>query len=153
MPAEMRLSVRDYAKKLGKTTLRFATVTAANHDAVNTGMTAVRNAIDAVVVGVIAREDRVMAANEISAANPTDKDAQRGAKWLVSYADLNNPLGSGSFEIPCPDSTFKATNSNDMDLESTEGAALVEALEDNLVSRLGNPIQVTKVTFVTRSIS
>jgi hypothetical protein len=152
MPSEVRYSVRDYAKKLGKTTIRFAEVNAANHDAVNGLMDDVLAAIDGVCVGVVAKEDRVMDSNILSSANPGDADAHRGNKWLVSYADLNNPLGSGSFEIPCPDSGLLVTNSIEMNVAAGAGLALVTALNDGMVSRLGNPCQVTSIKFVTRSV-
>jgi hypothetical protein len=153
MTSEVRYSIKDYAGKTGKTGIRFANLTAANHDAVNGLMDDVLDAINGVSVGVVAKEDRLMAANQLSDASATDPDAHRGNKWLVSYSDVNSALGGGSFEIPCPDSALLNANSREMNVGAGAGLALVTALEAGMVSRLGNPIQIDKVTFVSRSVS
>lgn len=83
--------------------------------------------------------------------NATSPNAQRETKWLVSYADNNDPNGNGSFEIPCADLSLLVPNSDVMDLTTGLGAALKAALDAGMRSKLGNPITVTQVKHVGRT--
>jgi len=84
---------------------------------------------------------------------PTDEYAQREIKWRVKYVDsVNNRIGE--FEIGGAKLTggIKVVGSDFMDLTSTEGAALVTAIETHGRSRDGNAITVQSVKLVGRTL-
>lgn len=82
---------------------------------------------------------------------PTDPYAQRELKWRVSYSDTVNNR-TGEFEIGGAELTGIISPGTDfMNLSSTEGAALVTAIETHGRSRDGNAIAITSVKLVGRT--
>jgi hypothetical protein len=82
----------------------------------------------------------------------TVENAQREAKWRVSYIDATNPIGNGSFEIGMPDLTLLVAGEGKMDITAGAGAALVTAIENAVVSRLANAVTVSQIIHVGRNV-
>lgn len=126
-------------------------LTAANFNA----QTALFEAIKAGIRGVslIAFDGAEYAANftERETDLPADAYAERESKWLVTMVDsVNGDINQ--FEIGGALKTGISIPGSDlMDLTSTEGAALVDALEAGARSRAGNAVTVRQVKYVGRS--
>ena len=96
---------------------------------------------------VKSKDSRIAVDTLFSPALPTDVYAQRGIKWLVRARDTNG--NSVSFHIPgaALDLTGILTGEN-MDLTSTEGAALVNAIEAYVKSNDGEAIVVQEIVYL-----
>lgn len=152
MPSVLNLTYYDYSKENSSVSVRLADVTAANFDAQDGLMDDIVSAIQAVTLTTKIKDQRIFAVTEFAKTLPTSPYAQREAKWLVKYNDTVNPNGNGSFEIPGPDLSLLVEGEGVMDLTSTEGAALVDALEAGMRSRLGNTITIAEIVHVGRNI-
>lgn len=150
MTSLVTLSGKDYGNEGTRHSFYFPTVTSANYDAQSAAIDSVQAAINSVVTGNFSGL-RWLARNELVGAKASDPDAQRERKWLVSYTDDTDPIGNGSFEIGMADSAELASDSENMNVASGNGLALVTALEANLVSRLGNAITISSIKLVGRS--
>lgn len=96
---------------------------------------------------VLSKESLVATETGYSPILPTDVYAQRGIKWLVRARDVNG--NSVTFHIPgaALDVTDLLIGEN-MDLTSTEGAALVNAIEAFVKSNDGEAITVTEIVYI-----
>ena len=126
-------------------------MTAANFDATITAVAAVIAAVDGVTLEPVSREI-IKAVDLPFGPRSTVPNAQREAKWRVVWTDPTDAIGNGSMEIPCPDLIELAPGTGKMDIGAGNGLALKNAIEANLVSRLGNAIVVQEVVHVGRNI-
>jgi len=96
---------------------------------------------------VLSKDSRIAVENKFTPVLPTDAFAQRGIKWLVRAGDTNgNPV---TFHIP--GAALGLTGllvGEKMDLTSTEGAALVNAIEAYVKSNDGEAITVTEIVYI-----
>lgn len=119
---------------------------------------------DAAITAVIAALDGVTLGNRQDAilANETVKDAgtpgpaasplaQREIKWLVRATDDVNGRNV-QIELPTADLTLLVGGNDFLVLTDTEAAALVTALEANVLSVDDNAISVVSIQFVGRNI-
>lgn len=151
MTSGVTLSGKDFGNE--RTSLGFfiTTLTSANLDAELVKVQAVQDAINNTVLGTF--NGKVVKAIDTQAAGtPIDPNAQRESKWRVTYIDNVDSIGDGSFEIGMPDLSLLVPGTGNMDVSGGAGAALVTALETNLVSRLDNPITVGSIVHVGRNI-
>lgn len=107
-------------------------MTAANFDAQVTLAQAVRTAINA--TSLAANTDYEIRSHDISTGDvqPTDPYAQANIEWKVTYQYDSDPEVKRSFRIPGADlglTDVLQPNSNLADLQQTEMAALVAAIE------------------------
>jgi hypothetical protein len=116
-------------------------------------ITAIVGAVDGVTVG--GRQDAELVVESTKdagtpgpAASPL---AQRENKWLVRATDDVNGRNV-QIEIPCADLTLLSGGQDFLALGDTEAAALVTALEANVLSQDGNAISVTSIQFVGRNL-
>jgi hypothetical protein len=152
MTSKLTISILDYDKETSTVAIRGDDVTAGTFTAQEALSDAIVTAISGVSLGTLYKNERTYAVNESAKTPPAAKFAQRETKWLVSYTDNTNPTGDGSFEIPCADLDLLVGNSKELPLGSGAGAALVSALQAGMVSKLGNPITITRVIHVGRNI-
>lgn len=126
--------------------------TAGTFTSLNDLLDDLRDAIEAVSIGALVKEQRVLGEVAIANPAPTDANAQREHKWMVVARDtVNNRVVS--FEIPCANTALKVPASDLMNVSSGAGATLVSAIE--AVARnpaTGNPVNVEKIVYVTRNI-
>lgn len=151
MPSTVTLGNVDYGAEKSNFGLRIPTVTAANFDASITNVDSLQAAIDAVLLQATSR--RVVKVEDVPyGGSAASQSAQRETKWRVIFTDDVDPIGNGSFELPCADLTLLNPGSGEMNTSAGAGAALVAELELNMVSRLGNAISVSKIIHVGRNL-
>lgn len=151
MTTRVTVSGLDYSLEGTSMSLYFPTLTAANFDAQATARATVQTAIQN--VSLIDFEGLQFVG--VDAARETDRPAsqyaQREAKWLVTMSDDVNGK-TFQFEIGGPDLTLLSVDDgSSMDTSGGAGAALVTALEANLVSPDGNACTFVKAVHVGRN--
>ncbi len=151
MPSSATLKALDYGSEATRFGFSILQLTAANFDAQIALVTALQGAADNVVLGTFSGKT-VQAQDVAVGPKATDEYAQREAKWRVLYTDDVTPNGNGSFEIPMPDLTLLVAGTGDLDVSAGAGAALVTAIENAVVSRLGNAVTVASIKHVGRNI-
>lgn len=151
MTSSVELGSVDFSQEKSRFQVYVPTVTAANFDATVTAIDTVQAAVNGVVLQATSR--RVLKAEDVPYGPASvDPVAQRESKWRVTFTDAVTPNGNGSFEIPCADLTLLLPGSGEMDTTAGAGLTLKNAIEANLVSRLGNAITVDKIIHVGRNI-
>jgi hypothetical protein len=127
--------------------LRGVTLTAGNITAQVAAAAAVRAAVEAVSLLETKSESLVAIENTYAPTLPTEPFAQRGIKFLVRGADANgNPQ---TFHISGANLALAGLmDGENVDLASTEGAALVTALEAFWVSNAGEAVTVSEIVYV-----
>lgn len=104
-------------------------------------------AIEDVTLLNLKKDTRFAVETKFNPARPTDENAMKATKWLVSMVDTNG--NSVTFHIPGADLSL-LTGSNTLSLEGTEGAALVDAIEAYVKSNDGEAVTVQSITFVDK---
>lgn len=151
MTSSVVLGVADFDDEKSQFQMYLPNVISANYDTVVTAINTIQAAIDAVLLEATSR--RVFKAEDVPYGAPSAvAQAQREAKWRVIYTDNTDPIGNGSFEMPCPDLSLLVAGTGAMNIAAGAGATLVAALEADLLSRLGNNITVSKIVHVGRNI-
>jgi len=104
-------------------------------------------AIEAITLMVKSKDSRIAVETSFAPALPTAVYAQRGIKWLVRARDTGgNPV---VFHIPGADLALAGILvGENMDLTSTEGAALVNAIEAFVKSNDGEAITVQEIVYL-----
>lgn len=127
--------------------IRGVTLTAGNITAQVAAAAAVRAAVEAVSLLETKSESLVAVENTYAPALPTEPFAQRGIKFLVRGSDANgNPQ---TFHISGANLALAGLmDGENVDLASTEGAALVTALEAFWVSNASEAVTVTEIIYV-----
>lgn len=94
------LGIRDYSKEVSTFSVRVGPVTAATLPGLLTDIDAFRTATQALILGVQARDSLIAYKTNLSNAIPTDPNAQRERKWLVTYADNTAFFDAPTNSIP-----------------------------------------------------
>jgi len=110
-------------------------------------ITALEDAIEAVSKCVLSKTAVLATETELAPTLPTDAYAQRGIKFLVRARDTNG--NAVTFRIPGANLELAGLMiGENMDLTSTEGAALVSAIEDVVLSNDGEAIVVQEIVYI-----
>jgi len=159
------LSYGDYSRE--KATVSFQLSTPADNDYTNpiAAVVALQAGIDAVSRGVC-RQTQISRINPINANWPSDEEAQREDKWLVTYRDtleyldaptntIPNP-GFGkvfNWEIPCADrdAVVMTPGTDTVDFTQAPMSTLITALQSYAHSPYGGSVSVQEVVFVGRN--
>lgn len=149
--AKTSITFLDAANRRSSADVYWVDLTAANFDAQMTLQDDLVTAINDVVLGTKVRDARYAQITEFAAVLPANEAARRQNKWLVSAVDQVT-AGDVTFTIPTANLVFCATGSNAMDTASAQYTALVNAIQAGVRSKYGNPITVTNIEFVGRSI-
>lgn len=165
MPGYGQFSIRDYNEELSNTKFYTGNITAGSLPGTLTEFGALRAAIDGIILGVIAKESLAVFQTKLSNAVPASVQAQREAKWLVTYEDVtaffDDPVNSipnegyqkvFTFEIATPDLTLLVANTDRMNIASGAGAAFVTAFEQIARSPYGGAVNVLYVQHVGRNL-
>lgn len=150
MTSRGSLRGKDFGGESTSVGFRLPTATSANFDALVIDMQELQDAFNGVTIGDLTAKKLNTIDEEVGpdAASPL---AQRENKWRVTYTDNVDANGNGSFEIPMADLTQLVAGGELLDVSAaTPGETLVNAIEANIVSRLGNAITVQSVRFVGR---
>lgn len=122
----------------------------------NANVSALKAAIDAIILGSAARAAVTISTVVEPGSNgpSTDKDANRGNKWLFSVFVADDKQGSGdtyNYEIGTADNSLLPTADTDfIDLTAGAGLALKSAFEAVYRSGEGNTGVLTSVQQVNR---
>lgn len=150
MPSRGTLKAKDFGSESTRFGFDIVQLTAANFDAQIALVDALQTAVNNVSLGTFSGKN-VAALDVKVGVKASDEYAQREAKWRVKYEDDVQPEGHGSFEIGMPDLTLLVAGTGKLDVSAGAGAALVVAIENAVVSRLGNAITVTTIVHVGRN--
>lgn len=81
------MSVADYSREISSVGVRVGTVTAVSLPGLLSDIDDLRTATEALILGEIQNDQLVAFKSSLSTAYPTDPNAQRERKWLVTYVD------------------------------------------------------------------
>lgn len=122
-------TLRDYDKETGTVTVHNGPITALTIATFLTQFGALRDAIDDITDGVLAKEQWVGDNTVLDNSVPTDESTQRERKWQVVYEGATSHK-KYQVEVPTADPTGRLLpNTNLADLADTEIAAFVSAFE------------------------
>lgn len=151
MTSAVTMGVTDYDGEKSSFGFLIPTLSSANYDASLLVVDGIEAAINGVTLQDVSRKI-VKGVDDPYGGAAADPNAQREMKWRVIYTDTVDSIGNGSFEIPCPDLSLLVPGTGEMNTAAGAGATLVTTLEADVVSRLGNAIQVEKIVHVGRNI-
>ena len=149
------LGIRDWDLKIGNTAVNTGIVTALTLPGLLTLIGNYRDAVDDIIIGVVANEQQTVFNTIHSQDAPTSEFAQRGNKWLVSYHD-NTPyfdppinaipndayLRKYNVMIPTADNSLLEDNETKLDLTTGVGLAFKNAFEALAKSPAGGSVVV-----------
>jgi len=146
MPGSYALTINDYSCESSDFTVRIPTITAANHDATVTALTALKAAVDAIILGQDAKTRLVANTVFISAAAAASENAQIERRWRVLYHDTvtQQPYRLDIPTAELPGHLVAGTDLMDVSVGS-EGEDFVTAFEAIVVSPLGNPVAIDSI--------
>lgn len=159
------LTMLDYSKEKSVSRFNTGAVTAVSLPGLLTEIGTLRGAIDGITLGTLNRESLAVFDTPLSNVPPTDKNAQREDKWLVTYEDntqffdppTNAIPNEGyrklfSVEIATPDRTLVVNNSDFADITAPPMSAFVAAFEAMCKSPYGGTAHVISVKYVGRNL-
>jgi hypothetical protein len=130
--------------------VNIADLNAGNIAAALTELAALRDAIEAVVIGTLRQEQVIALTTDIAGVAPANGWAQRETKWLVSGVDTQGL--SSTIEIPTANLTLLTGGSKTLDISAGVGLALATALNSRWISRAGNAVTVSRIVHVGRNL-
>lgn len=149
------LTITDYEGSKGTMEVNTGIVTALTLPTLLTQVGALRTATQDLIRGVIANEQQDVFNTILSQALPSDQDAQRGNKWLVSYHDNTqffdapvNAIPNDAYlrkfrvMIPTADNSLLTDNENDLDITAGVGLAFKTAFEAVAKSPAGGSVVI-----------
>lgn len=151
MTSSATLKAKDYSNEATRFGFNMTQVTSANFDAQIILLDNIQTAVGNVALGTFLGKS-MQAVDVAVGPKATVVNAQREAKWRVTYTDDVQPEGNGSFEIGMPDLSLLVAGTGKMDVSAGAGAALVTAIEAGVVSRLGNAVTVDDIIHVGRNV-
>jgi len=151
MAGKANRTYRDYAKQDSSISVWLPTLTVANIAAQTTLIADLWTAVDAVSLGNPISYNTIATTVSLGGSPAGSAQAHREKKWLVSFSDDVNGH-PGTFTIPCADLTLLVANSDQMNIASGAGAALVTAIEAVVQSNTGHDVTVNQITFVGRNL-
>lgn len=149
MPSKLGITLIDYNNERTTFEIPAASVAAANFDAVNAELAALRTAIEGVTIGNTARTRLLAVDNDISGDPAGSAFAQREIKWLISMRGaVTGKLYQR--ELGTADLALLAPNTDDMATGAAR-TALVTALEDSFRGDQNETVTVVSIKFVGRN--
>lgn len=145
--SKINLTFLDRDNEASTISVHSVALTAGNFTARNALADALVAAIQDVTLMVLSKDSRIAQETTFAPALPTGPYAQRGIKWLVRARDVNgNPV---TFHIPGGNLALAGLLvGENMDLTSTEGAALVDAIEAYVTSNDGEAVTVQEIVYL-----
>jgi len=145
--SKLNLTYVDRDNEASTISVHSTTLTAGNFAAQEALGDALVTAVADVTLMVLTKDSRIAIEEKFTPSLPTSAYAQRGIKWLVRCGDVNgNPV---TFHIPGANLGLAGILSGEnMDLTSTEGAALVDAIEGYVKSNDGEAVTVVEIVYI-----
>lgn len=150
MAGRAQVKFTDFSNETRSFSIPGVFVTAANHDAQLALVTDLLDAIRDVVYDSVVEYQLVARQTDIADGPATDGEGQVEKTWLVKGHYSTDSSIKRSFRIYCAnlDASWMTAGTNDMDLASTEGAALKAAIEAYWKEDAGvNAMVVETITF------
>lgn len=150
MTSKLNLTFVDYSGESSSVGAYFPTINAGNIAAQTGLMDDLSDAIQGVSICNLQKDSRTLAETKFAVGNATNPFAQRELKWLVRMRDTNG--NAATFEIPGADLSLLSPNTDKLDVTTTEGAALVAAINAGAKSNDGETLTFVEAVVVGRSI-
>jgi hypothetical protein len=129
MPSEYTLTYTDYGREKSPAKFVGPVPVQSGFDTWVGLMTSLKAAVAAITLGELAKETRSSYVDIVSNDAPTDANAQRERKWLVTYR-ANTTEKLFRMEIPCAKVVGNLLPASDeADLTATDMAAFVSAFQ------------------------
>lgn len=147
------VTIRDRSGELSNVGFNIGFVTTLNLTAQLTNTGNLKNAIDAITLGVIARDEMKVYTNDLDASLPVSPYANRESKFLVRYHDSTAAVST--FEIPAPDLAMVGllqSGTDFINLLQPEIDDFVQAFQTAALSPAGNAVVVDSIEIVGRNI-
>ena len=149
--SRMTLSYKDFKRKIGTCEFLLPGITAggADYDALVTAGAAMVTAIEAISVGMLHKEQ--IAINEAVEVGDAAAGAKREIGLRVFWADTTAET-VGHFTIPAPDpeGAWLQVGTDIVDVSDSDIAALITAVNANVLSPDGNAVAVSRIVEVGR---
>lgn len=157
--AKFKLSIRDNSRELSRSDFHIDPIDVTNIGDILTAVGIFRGAVDAITLGVMAKEALVMDETNLSALAPTNPLAQRGIKWAVQYADVTeyfdiaNAIPNAGYQqiftntIGTADLSLLANGEEELSLASGPGAAFKVAFDNLIKSPYGGSVSLLRVYY------
>lgn len=146
------LTYVDYSDEKSSFQFNFGAITAISLPGFLTQFGAFRNATNAITLGELVSDQWVGDQTKYNNAPPTNVNAQRERKFLVTYEDVTT-FALYRLEIPTADLTGRMIPDTDLvDLTNTQIAAWITAFEAMCKSPEGNDVNVVRIQAVGRNI-
>ena len=147
--SEVRLHYADYGGEISGVRIPIAAINVGNFAAMETKITTLAAAIDAIVLGLRVKTERLARIATFEQAMPASPFAQREVKWRVKY-HRNTTFKKGSLEVPTADLAKLSPDSNERALMTdSDIAAFVAAFEAG-VQAGGEAVTIDDMYFVPR---
>lgn len=154
MTHSIHYSFRDYSRELSGVTFHIQPITVGTIAGIVTFVGVLRDDIDALTLGVAAKEKIVMDDTVLSATAPTDQGAQRELKWLVDYEGVTSHK-TYQWEIPTADPTLVLPGTDIADLTLTPWVDFITDVEFATIRVPGSDtegINILGATLVGRNL-
>lgn len=150
VPAAVTFAWIDFDGDTRQFTLPIVDANAATHDARQTEVTALEDALEAVSHLALTRTDFIIERTDTGAGKPAEQAAQVNIEWKITYVD--DVTGDvETVRVGGADLTLAGVllpGSNVADLTQAQMAALVTAFEALVLSSAGNAVSVQQIAFL-----
>lgn len=160
-------SILDWDSEVSAFSFNTGAVTAVSLPGLLTQFGALRTAAEAMILGTIQEEAQYVFKTKLDNTPPTDKNAQRERKWLITYEDntpffdpgVNSIPNAGykkvfTSELPTANATLlpAAPAGDELDLTAAPTDDFVTAFEALVKSPYGGAAHVLKISLVGRNL-
>lgn len=158
--AKFKLSIRDNSRELSRSDFNIDPITVGNIGDILTAVGTFRAAVEAITLGVLAKEALVLDETNLSALAPTDPLAQRGIKWNVQYADTTaffddpvNAIPNAGYQqiftntIGTADLSLLDDGEEELDLTTGAGATFKTQFDGLVKSPYGGSVSLLRVYY------
>lgn len=150
MTSKLNLTFVDNTGKTANVAARFQDLTAGTFTAIQGFMDDLSAAIAGVSIGNLQKDSRIAIETKYQVGNAASDWAVRTQKWLVRCVEANG--NAVTFEIPCADLTLRSPGTDKLDVTTTEGAALVAAINAGVRSNDGEAVTFVEAVAVGRTL-
>lgn len=149
MAGKQLIGLREYGTegKVSNVSIQVVDIDSANLDAQLTAFGVMRSAIEAVTLGNIVEYALVAEAVDTGAGIPTDKNAQRENKWLVT---MRGQTSGKVYQRSIPTADLSLLSTNGVDMETgTPRTNLVLAFQIQFKGDGGEAVTVESIKYVS----
>lgn len=157
--AKYKLSMRDNSREISRSDFNIDPIDVSNIGDILSAVGTFRAAVEAITLGIAAKEALVMDETNLSALAPTNPLAQRGIKWSVQYADVTeyfdvaNAIPNAGYQqiftntIGTADLSLLANGEEELSLTTTPGSTFKTAFDALVKSPYGGSVSLLRVYY------